>query len=81
MKILVKEQDGHTIRIAFPSGLVLNSLSARFLPKCLREQGIHITREQAVAFIKELNRFRKRHKDWTLVEVQAADGDIVEVHL
>lgn len=81
MKILVKEHGGHTIRLIFPSGLVLNSLSASFLPKYLEEQGIHITREQARFFIKELNRFRKRHKDWKLVEVQDADGDFVEIRL
>ena len=81
MKILVKEHGGHTIRLVFLSGLVLNSLSARFLPKYLEEQGIHITREQALMFIKELNRFRKSHRDWKLVEVQDADGEIVEIRL
>ena len=81
MKILVKEHGGHTIRLVFPSGLVLYSLSARFLPKYLEEQGIHITREQALMFIKELNRFRKSHRDWKLVEVQDADGEIVEIRL
>ena len=49
--------------------------------KYLEEQGIHITREQARVFVKELNRFRKRHKDWKLVEVQGADGDIVDIRL
>lgn len=81
MKILVKEHGGLSIRLVFPSGLVLNSISASFLPKYLEEQGVHITRAQALMFIKELNRFRKRHKDWTLVEVQDADGDIVEIRL
>ena len=81
MKILVKENGGHTIRLIFPSGLVLNSVSASFLPKYLEEQGIHITRDQARAFIKELNRFRKRHKDWKLVEVRDAKGDYVEIRL
>ena len=81
MRILVKEHEGHTIRLVFPSGLVLNSVSANFLQKYLEEQGIHITREQARAFIKELNRFRKTHKDWKLVEVQGADGDIVDIRL
>ena len=81
MRILVKEHEGHTIRLMLPSGLVLNSLTASFLPKYLEEQGIHITREQARVFVKELNRFRKRHKDWKLAEVKSADGDIVEICL
>ena len=81
MKILVKGNGGPTIRLIFPSGLVLNFVSASFLPKCLEEQGIHITREQARVFIKELNRFRKRHKDWKLVEVRDAKGDYVEIRL
>lgn len=81
MKILVKEHEGHSIRLMLPSGLVLNSLTASFLPKYLEEQGIHITREQALMFIKELNRFRKKHKGWKLVEVQDADGDFVEIRL
>ena len=54
MRILVKEHEGHTIRLMLPSGLVLNSLTASFLPKYLEEQGIHITREQARVFVKEL---------------------------
>ena len=81
MRSLGKEPEWHAIRPMLPSGLVLNSLTASFLPKYLEEQGIHITREQARVFVKELNRFRKRHKDWKLVEVQGADGDIVDICL
>lgn len=81
MKILVKEHAGHTTRLIFPSGLVLNPIAAGFLSQYLNQQGIPVTREQARVFIKELNRFRKKHKDWKLVEVHSADGDFVEIRL
>lgn len=81
MRILIKENGGHTIRLRIPSRLVLNSLTAGIAPRYLQEQGIRISKAQALAFIREINRFRKRHRDWKLVEVLAADGDRVEIRL
>ena len=81
MRIVVKSNDGPHIWLPIPSGLVLNRFVAGVAPKYLKEHGIHITKEQAVAFIKALNQYRRKHPEWVLVEVQSSDGEYVEVKL
>ena len=81
MRIVVTSKDGRNIRLPIPSGLVLNRFAAGFAPKYLKECGINITKEQAVAFIKERNRYRRKHPEWVLVEVQSSDGEYVKIKL
>lgn len=81
MKIVVKSNEGTNIRLPIPSGLVLNRFAAGFAPKYLKEYGIDITKEQAINFVKELNRYRRRHPEWVLVEVQSSDGEYVKIKL
>lgn len=81
MKIVVKSDDGPNIWLPIPSGLILNRFAAGVAPKYLKEYGIDITKEQAVAFIKELNRYRRKHPEWVLVEVQSSSGEYVKVKL
>lgn len=81
MKVHVKEAGGHNIFIWLPSGLVFNRLSAAMLPGILKQNGIDITREQAVEMVKTVNQCRRRFRDWNLVEVQDSNGDFVVVKL
>ena len=81
MKIVVKSNEGPNIRLPIPSGLVLNRFAAGFAPKYLKEYGIDITRQQAVAFTKELNRYRRKHPEWVLVEAECSGGEYVKVKL
>ena len=81
MKIVVKSNEGPNIRLPIPSGLVLNRFLAGFAPKYLKEYGLDITKEQAITFIKELNRYRRKHPEWVLVEVQSSDGEYVLIKL
>ena len=81
MRIVVKSSDGKKIWLPIPSGLVFNPLTACFAPKFLKEQGIEITRAQAIAFVKELNRYRRKHPKWVLMEVERAEGDYVKIKL
>ena len=80
MRIVVKSSEGN-IWLPIPSGLVFNPLTACFAPKFLKEQGVEITRAQAIAFVKELNRYRRKHPKWVLMEVESADGDYVKIKL
>lgn len=81
MKIVVKGDDGKKLRIPIPTGIVLNRFTAGFAPKYLKKQGLNVTKEQAVAFVQELNRYRRKHPEWVLVEVKSSDGEYVEIKL
>ena len=81
MKIVVKSNEGPNIWLPIPSGLVLNRFTAGFAPKYLKEHGLDITKEQAITFIKELNRYRRKHSEWVLAEVHSSDGEYVKIKL
>ena len=81
MKIVVKSNEGPNIWLPIPSGLVLNRFVAGFVPKYLKGYGLDITKEQAILFVKALNRYRRKHPEWVLAEVQSADGEYVKVKL
>ena len=80
MKITVRS-DEVNLCIPFPTGLVFNDLTAAIAPKFLEQNGITITAKQARKVIRAMRKFKRRHRDWVLVEVQSADGDYVEVKL
>lgn len=81
MKIVVTSSEGPNIRLPIPSGLVLNRFVAGAAPKYLKEYGLDITKEQAIAFIKVLNQFRRKHPEWVLVEVESSGGEYVKITL
>ena len=82
MKIIINGNNHHVpIKLLFPTGLVLNSFTACFVPLALKDGEVTVTRTQAVRFIKELKRCKKRFPHWKLVEVQSADGEHIEITL
>lgn len=81
MNIVIKSKQGKNIRIPLPSVLVFNRFTAGLMPKYLKQNGLDISKKQARVFVKELHRFRRRHRDWVLVEVQSASGDYVKIKL
>lgn len=81
MKIVVKRNEGDHIWIPIPSGLVWNRFAAGFVQEFLNEFGLDVTKEQAITFIKELNRYRREHPEWVLVEAQSSDGEYVKIKL
>ena len=81
MKLVVKSKDGPNLWLPIPSGLILNRFAAGLAPQYLKEYGLNITKEQAVLFVRALNRYRRAHPEWVLVEVESADGDYVKVKL
>ena len=81
MKIVVTTKEGPNIRLPIPSGLVLNRFVAGFAPQYLKEYGLDITKEQAISFVKALNRYRRKHPEWVLVEAQTSSGEYVKVKL
>ena len=80
MRITVQSDDVN-LRIPIPTGLVLNDLTAGLAPKLMAQNGVTITTKQARKFIRAMKKYKRRHRDWVLVEVQSADGDYVEIKL
>ena len=79
MKIIVSHETGHGINLRLPTGLLLNSLTAKIVCGFLNDNGVSIPRSQMNVLFHELERYRKKHPDWKLVEVDSADGEHVEV--
>ena len=80
MKISINSGDTKLV-FRFPTGLVLNRLTAGIVCRKLKKEGFHLTRKQTVLFIKELKRYKKKHRDWNLVEVEGSDEDSVIVKI
>lgn len=75
MKIIINGSDEST-EIKIPGRLILNSITATVAPKLISkkaEPGFSLTGKQLRPLIREINKFRKKHRDWVLVEV--VDGD------
>ena len=68
MKISIKSDKSKMV-LRFPTGLVINRLTAGIIRRSLKKKGIHLSRKQTVLFIKELKRYKKKHRDWNLVEI------------
>ncbi|MBR2433545.1 MAG: hypothetical protein IKB21_02955 [Clostridia bacterium] len=49
--------------------------------KELEKEGIHLSRKQTVLFIKELKRYKKKHRDWNLVEISENDTNSVIIKI
>ena len=80
MKIVVKSKEKPKV-VSFPTALILSKPMARFLAVRLQKYGVNITKKQAVKLAVELKRYRKKHSQWVLVEVQTSKGDHVEIEL
>lgn len=81
MRIVLKSKRGPNIRLPIPSELVLNRVTAGLVRKHLKECGLTVSKKQTVAFLKTLNRYRRKHPEWVLVEAQSSDGTYVQIKL
>lgn len=76
MRITVKEE-GKTKSLAIPTRLLFSSLGVKTLIKHIPENTVgNLTPQAAKKLAKELNRFRRKHKHWVLVDVE--DGQTGE---
>lgn len=80
MKISIKSDD-LKLTLRLPSGLILNRLTAGIVCRKLKKEGIHLTRKQTVLFIKELKKYKKKHRDWNLVEVSENDTNSIVIKI
>lgn len=86
MNIKIKS-NSRNIRLWFPSVLVFNPVTAtlwgsKIIHKISSEKGeTKISPKAARRLFREINRCRRKHKNWTLVDVCASDGTKVHIRL
>jgi len=81
---LVVTNDAHPpsgIRLSIPTALPLNSATALILSKQLQRYGITLTSRQLAALFRVIRQCKRRRGDWTLLEVDSAGGEHVEIRL
>ena len=81
MKVVVKSASERDIRIPLPSFLFWNSMTALIAAGFLRKKQIPVTAGQLRKLFREVRLYKRSHPQWTLVEVQEADGGQVTVKL
>lgn len=83
MKIVIKGPGHRTIRILLPTRLVLNrpAIALWYTFSSEAASSLPCTKEQLLALIDTIHTCRRRFPDWTLVEVDSASGERVEVRL
>lgn len=79
MRIVVRSSNNRNITLCLPTGLALNPVLAVAMPKIMLRSGVEMNQRQALAVIKAINRYRRGHPDWKLVEAESSDGSYVEV--
>ena len=77
MKVTV---NGKTV-FMFPTRLAINRLTAGFIRRKLRKEGVKLSRKQTVRMIKTLHKYRKKNPEWNLVEATETDGDSIIVRI
>ncbi len=65
----------------FPTRLAINRLTAGFIRRKLRREGVKLSRKQTVRLIKTVHKYRRKHPEWNLVEATEGGGDRVIVRL
>lgn len=81
MKILVRSEN-RTIRILFPTELLLNRLTAFIAVKALKSAlSVDLTAGQIVELARAIKAYKRRHKGWELVNITSSNGDIVYIRL
>ena len=83
MKIVVKAPGHKTIQIVLPTRLVLNRPAIALWYAFGGESAASLpcTKEQLLALIDTIHACRRRFPDWTLVEVESAKGEQVNIKL
>lgn len=71
------------IRLWFPMPLtiLLNDLTALFLPKVMAHGGVTMTNRQARKWVRATRKYLRRHRGLTLLEAESATGDWLKIIL
>ena len=84
MKIHIKSE-GHNLRFWLPTRLVFSKAVARlggkYGEKYAGEAMKNIPPEAIEILFAEFRHIKQKHKSWELVEVESADGSVVDISL
>lgn len=79
MRIIVKNDDKN-YNLIFPTALICSRFGIRLISKHCKTDKWGLTSAQLKAMANTLNRFRKKHRGWVLLEAES-DGDKVVIKL
>ena len=81
MKIVIKEGNKTKLWIGIPSCLLFNRVSAAIIHSKMKKEGKNIKTKDLVKFFKALNKYRRRHRDWVIVDILSSENDSVKIKL
>ena len=79
MIVKVRATDGPNLTIPIPTRLFCNRLTAGFAATTMAQNGITATPRQMMTLFRTIRRYKRKHPDWVMVEVQSSNGDYVYV--
>ena len=68
-------------RIILPTSLIFNRFTAGIAAKEAEKNGAKISKKQMINLFKAIKKYKKRHRDWVLVEAVSSEGEEVRVKL
>lgn len=70
-----------THRLMISTGLLLNRWVGGLMQKQLNQKGLALTRAQTKALVKASRACKAQLKNWKLLEITSADGEMIEIFL
>lgn len=78
--MIIQIRNGETThRLRIPTGLVMNRWVGGSVQKLLEKKGVSLSQPQAL--VKAWSVYKKQLKNWKLLEITSADGEIIEIFL
>lgn len=85
MRIYIKGENGHAFRLALPTKMLLNRLTAGIIAKSLRSkvdlEKINISPKDINRICTELIKMKRKYPRLELVDILTHEGEIVKIWL
>ena len=81
MKIVIVRNSKRSIRLRIPTSFVLSRITALIAARAAQQKGVCLTFNQAFRFIKAVRAFKQKSGGWTLVDMQSASGEHIEIRI
>lgn len=85
MRITIQSPGEKTIKLAFPTRLIFNSLTAKIgaasIKKHVSTEEANISSDDLKRFIKEIHRIKRKYPNLELLNIESDDGEKVIIRL